>query len=29
VTEEIKEQTNQEVYRPMKKASSGDYDMGM
>ncbi len=29
VTEEIKEQANQEAYRPMKKASSGDYDMGM
>ncbi|GAA8968794.1 hypothetical protein VN0041_02150 [Helicobacter pylori] len=29
VTEEIKEQANQETHRPMKKASSGDYDMGM
>ncbi|PDX07228.1 hypothetical protein BB403_07720 [Helicobacter pylori] len=29
VTEEIKEQAKQEVYRPMKKASSDDYDMGM
>ncbi len=29
VTEEIKEQANQEVHRPMKKASGGDYDMGM
>ncbi|MGL2565871.1 DNA methyltransferase, partial [Helicobacter pylori] len=29
VTEEIREQANQEVHRPMKKASSGDYDMGM
>lgn len=29
VTEEIKEQANQEAYKPMKKASSGDYDMGM
>ncbi|GAA7619527.1 hypothetical protein HpBhutan199_14890 [Helicobacter pylori] len=29
VTEEIKEQANQEAHRPMKKASGGDYDMGM
>ncbi|UOS21188.1 helicase C-terminal domain-containing protein [Helicobacter pylori] len=29
LTEEIKEQDNQEAHRPMKKASSGDYDMGM
>ncbi|MFT2736255.1 SNF2-related protein [Helicobacter pylori] len=29
VTEEIKEQANQEAHRPMKKVSSGDYDMGM
>ncbi|MGL2742355.1 SNF2-related protein [Helicobacter pylori] len=29
VTEEIKEQAKEEVYGPMKKASSGDYDMGM
>ncbi|GAA7682155.1 hypothetical protein HpMMM67_13910 [Helicobacter pylori] len=31
LTEEIKEQANQEAeaYKPMKKASSGDYDMGM
>ncbi|GAA8973638.1 hypothetical protein HpEKB48_01120 [Helicobacter pylori] len=29
VTEEIKEQANQEAHRLMKKASSGDYDMGM
>ncbi|TPH63767.1 DNA methyltransferase, partial [Helicobacter pylori] len=28
LTEEI-EQANQEAHRPMKKASSGDYDMGM
>ncbi len=29
VTEEIKEQANQEAYRPMKKAANDDYDMGM
>ncbi len=29
VTEWIKEQANQEAHRPMKKASGGDYDMGM
>ncbi len=29
VTEEIKEQANQEVHRPMKKAANDDYDMGM
>ncbi|GAA8267537.1 hypothetical protein HpDR19_09200 [Helicobacter pylori] len=29
VTEEIKEQTNQEAYKPMKKAANDDYDMGM
>ncbi|PDW41040.1 hypothetical protein BB424_09900 [Helicobacter pylori] len=29
VTEEIKEQTNQEAYSPMKKAANDDYDMGM
>ncbi|GAA9144669.1 hypothetical protein BTM351_07000 [Helicobacter pylori] len=29
VTEEIKEQANQEAHRPMKKVSGGDYDMGM
>ncbi|GAA7981851.1 hypothetical protein HpBT077_08810 [Helicobacter pylori] len=29
VTGEIKEQANQEAHRPMKKASGGDYDMGM
>ncbi len=29
VTEEIKEQANQEAHRPMKKASGGDYDMEM
>ncbi|GAA8855848.1 hypothetical protein DUHN57_06830 [Helicobacter pylori] len=27
--QEIKEQANQEVHRPMKKASGGDYAMGM
>ncbi|WQY60589.1 DEAD/DEAH box helicase family protein [Helicobacter pylori] len=27
--EEIKEQANQEAYRPMKKAANDDYDMGM
>ncbi|MGL2794738.1 SNF2-related protein [Helicobacter pylori] len=27
--EEIKEQANQEAYRPMKKAVNDDYDMGM
>ncbi|MGL2913889.1 DNA methyltransferase, partial [Helicobacter pylori] len=26
---EIKEQANQEVHRPMKKAANDDYDMGM
>ncbi len=29
VTEEIKEQANQEAYKPMKKAANDDYDMGM
>ncbi|GHQ75877.1 hypothetical protein VN0405_07980 [Helicobacter pylori] len=29
LTEEIKEQANQEAHRPMKKASGGDYAMGM
>ncbi|MGL2844522.1 SNF2-related protein [Helicobacter pylori] len=29
VTEEVKEQANQEVHRPMKKAANDDYDMGM
>ncbi|GAA8746107.1 hypothetical protein oki421_14870 [Helicobacter pylori] len=29
VTGEIKEQANQEVHRPMKKAANDDYDMGM
>ncbi len=29
VTEEIKEQANQEARRPMKKAANDDYDMGM
>ncbi|MFP6159974.1 DNA methyltransferase, partial [Helicobacter pylori] len=29
VTEEIKEQANQEAYRTMKKAANDDYDMGM
>ncbi len=29
VTEEIKEQANQEAHRPMKKAANDDYDMGM
>ncbi|KHL80997.1 SNF2-related protein [Helicobacter pylori] len=29
VTEEIKEQANQEAYRPMKKAANDDYGMGM
>ncbi|MCH4611118.1 Eco57I restriction-modification methylase domain-containing protein [Helicobacter pylori] len=29
VTEEIKEQAKQEAYKPMKKAASDDYDMGM
>ncbi len=29
LTEEIKEQANQEAHRPMKKVASGDYDMGM
>ncbi|MGT0090398.1 DNA methyltransferase, partial [Helicobacter pylori] len=29
VTEEIKEQANQEAYRPMEKAANDDYDMGM
>ncbi|GAA8745777.1 hypothetical protein HpDR98_14210 [Helicobacter pylori] len=29
VTEEIKEQANQEAHRPMKKAVNDDYDMGM
>ncbi|GAA8537385.1 hypothetical protein HpBT274_02450 [Helicobacter pylori] len=29
VTEEIKEQANQEVHRPMRKAANDDYDMGM
>nr|WP_120861251.1 DNA methyltransferase [Helicobacter pylori] len=29
VTEEVKEQANQEAYRPMKKAANDDYDMGM
>ncbi|MBM0631398.1 DNA methyltransferase, partial [Helicobacter pylori] len=28
-SEEIKEQANQEVHRPMKKAANDDYDMGM
>ncbi|WRA67428.1 DEAD/DEAH box helicase family protein [Helicobacter pylori] len=27
--EEVKEQANQEVHRPMKKAANDDYDMGM
>ncbi|EJB32863.1 SNF2-related protein [Helicobacter pylori] len=27
--EEIKEQANQEAYKPMKKAANDDYDMGM
>ncbi|EIE30298.1 adenine specific DNA methyltransferase [Helicobacter pylori] len=27
--EEVKEQANQEAYRPMKKAANDDYDMGM
>ncbi|OPG36812.1 hypothetical protein BGL74_07160 [Helicobacter pylori] len=29
VTEEVKEQDNQEAYKPMKKAANDDYDMGM
>ncbi|WP_415751703.1 hypothetical protein [Helicobacter pylori] len=29
VTEEVKEQANQEAYSPMKKAANDDYDMGM
>nr|AUO31058.1 DNA methylase [Helicobacter pylori] len=29
VTEEVKEQANQETHRPMKKAANDDYDMGM
>ncbi|MFP6082248.1 DNA methyltransferase, partial [Helicobacter pylori] len=29
VTEEIKEQANQEAHRPMKKAANDDYGMGM
>nr|WP_258221117.1 hypothetical protein [Helicobacter pylori] len=29
VTEEVKEQANQEAYKPMKKAANDDYDMGM
>ncbi len=29
VTEEVKEQANQEAHRPMKKAANDDYDMGM
>ncbi|RVZ44402.1 DNA methyltransferase, partial [Helicobacter pylori] len=29
VTKEVKEQANQEAYRPMKKAANDDYDMGM
>ncbi|GAA8280190.1 hypothetical protein HpBT166_02240 [Helicobacter pylori] len=29
VTEEIREQANQEAHRPMKKAANDDYDMGM
>ncbi len=29
VTEEVKEQANQEEYKPMKKAANDDYDMGM
>ncbi|WQV41020.1 Eco57I restriction-modification methylase domain-containing protein [Helicobacter pylori] len=29
VTEEIKEQANQEAHMPMKKAANDDYDMGM
>ncbi|WP_231166389.1 helicase C-terminal domain-containing protein [Helicobacter pylori] len=29
VTEEIKEQANQEAYKPMKKAANDDYNMGM
>ncbi len=29
VTEEVKEQANQEVHRPMKKAANDDYDMGV
>ncbi|GAA9217269.1 hypothetical protein HpHA210_00360 [Helicobacter pylori] len=29
VTEEIKEQANQEAYKPMKKAANDDYDMEM
>ncbi|MGL2818332.1 DNA methyltransferase, partial [Helicobacter pylori] len=29
VTEEVKEQANQEAYSPMKKAVNDDYDMGM
>nr|WP_259458845.1 hypothetical protein [Helicobacter pylori] len=29
VTEEVKEQVNQEAHRPMKKAANDDYDMGM
>ncbi|GAA8855816.1 hypothetical protein BTM165_15320 [Helicobacter pylori] len=29
VTKEIKEQANQEMHRPMKKAANDDYDMGM
>ncbi len=29
VTEEVKEQANQEAHRPMKKAANDDYDMGV
>ncbi|WP_367709195.1 hypothetical protein [Helicobacter pylori] len=29
VDESVKEQTNQEAHRPMKKAVNDDYDMGM
>ncbi|MFP6316182.1 DNA methyltransferase, partial [Helicobacter pylori] len=29
VTEEIKEQANQEAHRPMKKVANDDYDIGM
>ncbi|PUD50383.1 DNA methyltransferase, partial [Helicobacter pylori] len=29
VTEEVKEQADQEAYKPMKKAANDDYDMGM
>ncbi|WP_423749760.1 hypothetical protein [Helicobacter pylori] len=28
-SKEVKEQANQEVHRPMKKAANDDYDMGM